>query len=99
MDEPVTLAPLLEENTDFKGQCGAYAASVNSMCRLREGLAKEECLAQSESAEDQQQCENAFDRRVAACMYDARLPKEDDYARIAKECPERDHRGCIPSSE
>lgn len=97
MDAPVTLPPLLEENTDFKGQCASYAGSVDAMCRLREGLNKAECIAQADSADAQQQCENEFDRRVAQCLYTARLPQEEDYDRIAKECPQRDHRGCLPS--
>ena len=97
MDTPITLPPLLEENTDFKGQCASYTDSVNSMCNLREGLMKQECLAQADSAEAQQRCESTFERRVAQCLYDSRLPQEEDYAKIAKECPQRNHRGCIPS--
>ena len=67
------------------------------MCRLRHGLDLTDCMEQAQTEQEKAQCAAVHEKAISDCLYTASLPQESDYARIAKECPERNHRGCIPS--
>ena len=107
MDVEQKVPPALTENAGYEGACMAFASKVMAAeqrradepvqaCRDKFLEEKKECMGQATGIVEQQMCDQKFYMNVDNCMYDAWYKKYED---VAKECEERDHRGCYRRKE